>query len=158
MNRGLAHQTSRALFALAMTALFAASCSEGRFPVCKTNDECIARLEGGDGPKVCYNLRCVECRYDTDCPTGKVCNSNLAICKDIDSRVEDPDNKPKPDSTSDAAGTSAPSTSSAPATSGTPAAKGAPGATGGGAKTWDECAASCKDQACISACEKRFKK
>lgn len=145
MNRGLLYQTSCGLFALALFTLFAASCSEGRFPVCKTNDECVARLEGGDGPKVCYNLRCVECRYDTDCPTGKVCNSNLAVCKDIDTRVEDPDNKLKPESTSDAAGTSAPSSSSAPVG-------------GGGAKTWDECAALCKDQACISACERRFKK
>jgi len=51
-----------------------AACEKGgRFPVCKTHADCVAAQTGAGS--VCYNLRCVECRYDTDCPAGGVCNS-----------------------------------------------------------------------------------
>lgn len=49
-------------------------CSEGRFPVCKANTDCEAR-DAGKG-NICFAMRCVECRYDTDCPVGNVCNSS----------------------------------------------------------------------------------
>ena len=44
---------------------------EGRFPVCKSNEDCAARDAGPTG--ICWNLRCVECRYDTDCAAGAYC-------------------------------------------------------------------------------------
>ncbi len=57
----------------AVAALAAAGC-EGRFPVCKDNAECAQRDAGaGKSAGVCFNLRCVECRYDTDCAAGKHC-------------------------------------------------------------------------------------
>lgn len=113
-----------------MLSAFAAGCAEGRFPVCKSNDDCAAKLaDAGSGPAICYNLRCVECRYDTDCATGKICNATLSTCQDLSTTSEDPDLKAKPAST------------------------GSPDA-----KNWDECATSCKDSTCISACDQRFKK
>jgi hypothetical protein len=51
-------------------------CSEGRFPVCKTNADCEARDAGPDANNICFAQRCVECRYDTDCPVGSVCTSS----------------------------------------------------------------------------------
>ena len=47
---------------------------EGRFPVCRTNEDCAGK--GGDDGQVCFNLRCVQCRYDVDCPGGKACSAS----------------------------------------------------------------------------------
>lgn len=61
------------LLASMLAGVGAASCEGGRFPVCKSSEECAARGPGSGG-KVCYNLKCVQCRYDTDCERGNVCN------------------------------------------------------------------------------------
>jgi hypothetical protein len=68
------------LAALASGALVVA-CSDGRFPVCKSNAEC-ASPDGGPG-NICYNLKCVECVYDDNCPAGKACNRKLNTCESI---------------------------------------------------------------------------
>ena len=66
----------------------AAGCDVGsRFPVCQTNADCAAR-DGGTLGNVCYNLRCVECHYDTDCGSGQVCGS-ANTCDRIHDRDED---------------------------------------------------------------------
>jgi Cys-rich repeat protein len=65
-----------ALVALALGAVSASACGpEGRFPVCKTNADCSERETGTESP-ICYNLRCVQCRYDTDCKTGNFCDTH----------------------------------------------------------------------------------
>lgn len=93
-----------------------------RFPVCHSNADC-ADDKGGAGA-VCFNLRCVECRYDVDCPGGKTCSS-LNECVAISS--------------------SAPESEDAGAVKWDPA-------------NWEECAADCKDEACLQKCNERFKK
>jgi hypothetical protein len=67
---------------LVAAAALLLGCSEGHFPVCHTNTDCQARDAGKSGGNVCYNLRCVECRYDTDCPAGKICGST-ATCEGL---------------------------------------------------------------------------
>lgn len=119
-----------AALSLAALGTFGAACGEGRFPVCKSDAECAEKLGGaGSGPKVCSNLRCVECRYDTDCPVGKACNRNLSACESIGgvSLVEED------------AGSSGDAAAPEPA-------------------TWDECAKRCNDQGCIKQCDQRFRK
>lgn len=119
-----------AALALAALSALGASCGEGRFPVCKSDAECAEKAgDAGTGPKVCYNLRCVECRYDTDCPVGKACNRNLNECQGIGTT-----NLAEED-----AGASG-------------------GAAAWGPANWDECAKECKDQACIKQCDQRFRK
>lgn len=58
--------------------MFAYACAEnveeGRFPVCKSNDDCLKNDAGLGG--ICWNLRCVECRYDTDCAAGSYCGED----------------------------------------------------------------------------------
>ena len=56
-----------ALGALMSLAALASACSDGRFPVCKSNADCAANAAAG---KVCFNLKCVECQYDSDCASG----------------------------------------------------------------------------------------
>lgn len=121
--------TSKAM-ALAWSALFiaaalASGCGEGRFPTCKSNADC----GGGDGKpggKICYNLKCVECQYDSDCAVGKTCNRNLNECQSLGTPAGGDDAQEK-------------ETSWEPA-------------------NWDECAKRCKEQACLSDCDARFKK
>ena len=57
-------------------------CGEGRFPVCHTNAECQQR-DAGTGANVCFSLRCVECRYDSDCAPGRVCGGT-GTCSALD--------------------------------------------------------------------------
>jgi hypothetical protein len=45
----------------------------GRFPTCKSDADCTARESKKEFP-VCVDLRCVECRSDTECQTGHACN------------------------------------------------------------------------------------
>jgi hypothetical protein len=81
---------ANAFTALTLTALsglvglvgLAGGCADGRFPVCKSNADCAAR-EGSPGGKVCFNLKCVECQYDSDCAAGRACNRNLSTCESI---------------------------------------------------------------------------
>ena len=72
--------------ALAMIAIAALGCDISRFPVCKSNEECAAR-DGGAGEPVCYNLKCVECRYDADCAVGSICLSTN-VCQGISAPQE----------------------------------------------------------------------
>jgi hypothetical protein len=116
------------LFAVVLAALSALSgCTEGRFPVCKSNADCTDKDAGLAGP-VCYNLKCVECHYDTDCKPGASCNTQTSECEGL-SVTADP---PKDGGT------------------------GEPTAWDHG--TWDSCAADCKDRECIKACDAKFNK
>jgi Cys-rich repeat protein len=119
-----------ALSVLSLTALaaLAGACSGGRFPVCKSNADCAAQNSGSPGGKVCFNLKCVECQYDSDCAAGKVCNRNLSTCESLGGATPAADEEGKESRTS-----------------WEPA-------------NWDECAKSCKEQACLSQCDARFKK
>lgn len=58
----------------------ASGCSSARFPVCQTDDDC---KDKGDA-KLCYDLRCVQCRYDADCGEGRYCERKVAECKTLD--------------------------------------------------------------------------
>jgi Cys-rich repeat protein len=63
--------------------------NDTRFPICKSDAECAAREENG-GKLLCDNLRCVQCRYDTDCPAGSYCDKTL-VCQTIaPKQTEDP--------------------------------------------------------------------
>lgn len=55
--------------------------NDTRFPVCKSDAECAARDEPA-GKLLCENLRCVQCRYDDDCPAGSYCDKTRA-CQGI---------------------------------------------------------------------------
>nr|AYM54536.1 hypothetical protein [Racemicystis crocea] len=109
--------------ALACVAALAAGCREGRLPVCETNADCAERDAGKLG-NVCYNLRCVECRYDSDCPAGQVCGvANTCDALQSPAATTDKDEE-----------------------------------RGWDPNNWDECAQRCKDAACISDCDHRFRK
>jgi hypothetical protein len=62
---------------VATAAAHLAGCLEGRLPVCKTDEDCIPEKGQRVAGPICYDLRCVECRYDKDCKTGHICNSAL---------------------------------------------------------------------------------
>ncbi len=69
---------------IALSAL-AIGC-ESRFPVCKTDDDCKKTAASSDASAkalVCYDLRCVECRYDSDCGDGSACDRKSGTCKSI---------------------------------------------------------------------------
>jgi len=57
------------------------SLEDGRFRTCESNADCIAR-DAGTGESICWNLRCVQCNYDTDCAAGSYCADNK--CKTLD--------------------------------------------------------------------------
>lgn len=110
--------------ALALSGALLGGCGEGRFPVCKSNADCQQRDAGPNG-KICFDLRCVACRYDSDCAPGSVCSA-AGTCSALDRKPgEDPDG-------------------------------GAAELRSWDPNTWNECAAGCKDQACLSACDRRF--
>jgi len=70
-----------------------AGCSEGRFPVCHTDADCQQRDAGKSG-NVCFSLRCVECRYDSDCAPGSICSSSTGTCSALDQRRDEGDGGP----------------------------------------------------------------
>jgi hypothetical protein len=112
--------------AIALSAApLVAGCS-GRFPTCQTNADCQGR-DGGKLGNVCYNLRCVECHYDSDCALGQVCTP-VGACSSIDSRQKDLEQKEE--GTGDG-GLTEP-------------------------VTWDECAQRCKEQGCVEECDRKF--
>jgi hypothetical protein len=75
------------LFSLAL-----AGCPESRFGSCQQDTDCPAH-DGGKA--VCYNLRCVECHYDGDCPDGKVCGGHNT-CEGLSTRTPEPEGPPPP--------------------------------------------------------------
>ena len=112
-------------FALALTTT---GCDQGRFPTCKDNAECAKSTDGG--APICYDLRCVQCTYDVDCASGKVCSNTTKTCDSLGGAT--PDTQPEGD-----AGV---------------------GATKWEGGSWDDCAKDCKDQDCIHSCDSRFPK
>jgi hypothetical protein len=89
MIRPLLHQ-ALLLAALGLLVPSGMGCLPAGYASCKTDNECPER----DGGKlVCYNLRCVECHYDTDCADGALCNSKNTC--DFKTKV-DTENEPPP--------------------------------------------------------------
>lgn len=110
--------------AVASLSSVLAGCGEGRFPVCRTNADCQER-DAGKGGNVCFSLRCVECRYDSDCAVGSVCGG-AGTCSVLDpGRLEEGDG-------------------------------GLVEVRSWDPNNWKECAQACKDQDCISTCDRRF--
>jgi hypothetical protein len=62
-----------AVMVSALVSLGACQGGGGRFPTCSSDADCTARETKKELP-VCVDLRCVECRSDTECPTGHACN------------------------------------------------------------------------------------
>jgi len=52
-----------------------AGCEKSRFPTCKDDAECASRSNGKAAP-LCYDLRCVSCRIDSDCGPDHMCNTS----------------------------------------------------------------------------------
>jgi len=77
----MTHDSIRGPILLSLTLLVGTSsgCLDGgRLPVCKTDADCAPKEgEVAAGP-ICYDLRCVQCRYDDDCEMGHICSSALA--------------------------------------------------------------------------------
>jgi hypothetical protein len=87
--------TRSLLAALAMTlSLLAAGCPPSRYASCNTDEECSGRLADG-GKLVCYNLRCVECHYDSDCSDGRHCGIGNT-CESLDTRTPEAEPGPPP--------------------------------------------------------------
>ncbi|MEP7121266.1 MAG: hypothetical protein ABJE95_10170 [Byssovorax sp.] len=82
--------------------------------------------DAGKASTLCINLRCVECHYDADCAAGSICTST-GTCDALDHRP-----------TAAEGDGGAPETKSWDPTN------------------WNECAAACKDQDCVGACDRRF--
>lgn len=62
-----------ALLLLLAAVVPACNAGGGRFPACKSDAECASRSTAANAP-LCYELRCVACRSDTDCPGGHACS------------------------------------------------------------------------------------
>ncbi len=107
--------------------VLAFGCTEGRFPVCKTDAEC---QDAGKG-NVCFDLRCVECHYDTDCKPGSVCGPTQT-CKSLGAPAGEKEE---------------PSAKEPPAEE--PAEK--------EPATLAECKKRCADKTCRDACAQRFR-
>jgi len=61
-----------------------AACRTSRFPTCETDAECAQREEG-KVKRYCVNVRCVECRVDSDCDKpNHVCNRRTNECESLD--------------------------------------------------------------------------
>jgi Cys-rich repeat protein len=74
---------------LGLALLVSGCANDTRFPICKSDAECAAREEN-QGKLLCDNLRCVQCRYDDDCPAGSYCDKTL-ICQSVSPKqTEDP--------------------------------------------------------------------
>jgi hypothetical protein len=66
-------------------ALLQLGCPPGRYASCQTDADCAGR-EPDAGKLICYNLRCLECHYDSDCGDGRHCGST-GVCESLDSRT-----------------------------------------------------------------------
>lgn len=64
-----------------------AGCNASRFPVCSSDEQCKTQAaDAGTHANVCFDLKCVECRYDSDCEHrghGLVCNLSRNACETI---------------------------------------------------------------------------
>lgn len=83
------------LGAVLTLGLVSLGCLPGRYASCQTDDDCSGRQDGGK--LVCYNLRCVECHYDSDCGDGKHCGT-ANTCESLDSRTPEAEAPPPPKS------------------------------------------------------------
>jgi hypothetical protein len=70
----------------ALLGVLSASCDTRLGGSCKTNADCGKAPDGGPAG-ICYNLRCLECHYDSDCAPGSVCNGG-GQCSRIDERPQ----------------------------------------------------------------------
>ena len=52
-----------------------AECGPTKYASCDSNADCASRDAGVMGP-VCYNRKCVQCHYDSDCDGGACSASN----------------------------------------------------------------------------------
>jgi Cys-rich repeat protein len=123
---------------VAAAALGALGACDSRFPVCKTDGDCKVKVEPGQKPdpkahdKLCFDLRCVECRYDSDCKDGEVCATQTRECKKLDS--------------------GAPAATVAPGEPGSGTTPGAPR----DPVAWEACVKKCNDKDCIAKCDAQF--
>lgn len=74
---------------LGLALLVSGCANDTRFPICKSDAECAAREEN-EGRLLCDNLRCVQCRYDNDCPGGSYCDKTLSCQSITPKQTEDP--------------------------------------------------------------------
>ncbi|APR76185.1 Hypothetical protein A7982_01532 [Minicystis rosea] len=81
------------LFGAALSlALLVTGCPPSRYASCQTDADCAGRDVDG-GKLICYNLRCLECHYDSDCGEGRVCGMNNT-CESLDSRAPEAEGPP----------------------------------------------------------------
>ena len=90
-------KTRKALLSLSLPLLAAlslatAGCPPPGYASCKSDEECPAR----DGGKlICYNLRCVECHYDDNCPAGSICSAKNT-CEALHTPDKEKESEPLP--------------------------------------------------------------
>jgi hypothetical protein len=113
---------------LPVSSLGAGCDGNSRFPICKTDADCVAEEGKPLVGSICYDLRCVECANDTQCKVGEVCSLQSKECQSLGGGAK-PDDEPPPKEES----------------------------SGWEASSWKECAKDCKDKACIDECGKKFK-
>jgi hypothetical protein len=143
-------ETMRTSFVCGALALLGLACSEGRFPVCKSDAEC---QDAGKG-NVCFDLRCVECRYDTDCKPGSVCGQ-AQTCSSIGSKVEAPAAGAAEGSPQDGEGPRDAGADAGPRLN----AAGEPiGGDPAASTSGPDCAKRCADKACRDRCAKGVKR
>lgn len=72
------------LFGLGVVQASSFGCTSARFPYCEKDDDCKDK----GNAKLCYDLRCVQCRYDADCGDGRFCERKVGVCHEIDATRE----------------------------------------------------------------------
>lgn len=84
------------LLCLALFGCALPACVDGgRLPVCKTDADCVPKEDEVVAGPICYDLRCVQCRYDDDCEVGHICNSALECERLSPKPPPDPDSRRK---------------------------------------------------------------
>jgi hypothetical protein len=162
-------KTLRTLFAAALAVAgpaIAIACIPGsqRFPICQSNADCAARKEAQEAP-ICFNLKCVACRYDTDCKAGEHCTSGNSCARtesttpaqEETSEEATPQPKPEPETTPEDKPETKPEAKPVKKPQPRPVKKEGGGAAPSGAD-WSECAERCKDKTCLQQCTEKFEK